>query len=88
MAATNEAVDAAEVTMLAMLFGSIALLCFFEFRSLTAVLCIIVPLTIVSVLCNALMATLGIGLKVSTLPVVALSGSGSGWIMVSTSTNA
>jgi hypothetical protein len=72
MAATNEAVDAAEVTMLAMLFGSIALLCFFEFRSITAVLCIIVPLTIVSVLCNALMATLGIGLKVSTLPVVAL----------------
>jgi hypothetical protein len=35
-------------------------------------LCIIVPLSIVSVLCNALMVLLGIGLKVNTLPVAAL----------------
>jgi len=72
MAATNEAVDAAEVTMLVLLFGSIGLLCFIEFRSLTAVLCIILPLAVVSVLCNAFMALLGIVLQVSTLPVVAL----------------
>jgi predicted RND superfamily exporter protein len=31
-----------------------------------------VPLTIVSIFCNALMAVLGIGLKVATLPVIAL----------------
>ncbi len=37
-----------------------------------ATLCILVPLAIVSVLCEALMPTLGIGLKVSTLPVIAL----------------
>ena len=72
MAATNEAVDEAEVVMLILLFASISLLCFAEFRSVAAVLCIVVPLAIVAVLCNALMATLGIGLKVSTLPVVAL----------------
>ena len=72
MAATNEAVDAAEVVMLVLLFASISLLCYAEFRSVAAVLCIVVPLAIVAVLCNALMATLGIGLKVSTLPVVAL----------------
>ncbi|MDP3031852.1 MAG: MMPL family transporter [Rhodocyclaceae bacterium] len=72
MAATNEAVDAAEVTMLLLLFGSISLLCFLEFRSWQATLCIVLPLTIVAVLCNALMALLGIGLKVSTLPVIAL----------------
>ena len=72
MAATNEAVEASEITMLLMLFGTISLLCFLEFRSVKAVLCIIVPLAIVSVMCNALMAWLGIGLKVSTLPVVAL----------------
>ena len=30
------------------------------------------PLTMVSIFCNALMAVLGIGLKVATLPVVAL----------------
>lgn len=72
MAATNEAVDAAEVTMLASIFGSIILLCWLTFRSWQAVLCIVVPLALVSILCNALMATLGIGLKVSTLPVIAL----------------
>jgi len=36
------------------------------------VLCIVVPLTLVSILCNALMAMLDIGLKVATLPVIAL----------------
>jgi len=72
MAATNEAVENAEVSMLLSIFGAIALLCLVTFRSWQAVLCIIVPLTIVSILCNALMATLGIGLKVSTLPVIAL----------------
>ncbi|HSV83586.1 MAG TPA: MMPL family transporter [Ramlibacter sp.] len=72
MAATNEAVERAEVAMLVSIFGAIALLCWLTFRSLTAVLCIVVPLAIVSILCNALMATLGIGLKVATLPVIAL----------------
>jgi predicted RND superfamily exporter protein len=71
-AATNEAVDQAEVQMLAAIFSAIAVLCWFTFRSWRAVLCIIVPLTLVSILCNALMAALGIGLKVATLPVIAL----------------
>ncbi|HXF67539.1 MAG TPA: MMPL family transporter [Burkholderiales bacterium] len=72
MAATNEAVDAAEATMLLSLFGAIVLLCWITFRQWQAVLCIAVPLTLVSILCNAVMAVLGIGLKVSTLPVIAL----------------
>lgn len=72
MAASNEAVDRAEVMMLGALFGSVALFCWLTFRSLRAVLCILVPLAIVAILCNALMALLGIGLKVATLPVVAL----------------
>jgi predicted RND superfamily exporter protein len=72
MAATNEAVEEAEVAMLLAIFGAITLLCLLTFRSWRAVLCIIVPLTLVSVLCNALMARLGIGLKVSTLPVITL----------------
>ncbi|MBP6394407.1 MAG: MMPL family transporter, partial [Rhodoferax sp.] len=61
-----------EVQMLAAIFGAITLLCWVTFRSWRAVLCIIVPLTLVSILCNALMATLGIGLKVATLPVIAM----------------
>ncbi|SER22277.1 hypothetical protein SAMN04488038_12217 [Solimonas aquatica] len=72
MAATNEAVEAAEAKMLAAIFGALTLLCLITFRSWKAVLCVIIPLTLVSILCNALMAVLGIGLKVATLPVVAL----------------
>ncbi len=71
-AATNDAVEHAEVQMLAAIFGAITLLCWLTFRSWRAVLCIIVPLTLVSILCNALMALLGIGLKVATLPVIAM----------------
>ena len=70
--ATNDAVEHAEVQMLASIFGAITLLCWLTFRSWRAVLCIIVPLTLVSILCNALMALLGIGLKVATLPVIAM----------------
>jgi len=72
MAATNEAVEQAEFTMLLSIFGSIILLCLITFRSWRATLCIVVPLALVSILCNALMAILGIGIKVSTLPVIAL----------------
>ena len=71
-AATNEAVETAEVQMLSAIFGAITLLCWITFRSWKGVLCVIIPLTLVTILCNALMALLGIGLKVSTLPVIAL----------------
>jgi predicted RND superfamily exporter protein len=68
----QRAVEHAEVQMLGSIFGAITLLCWLTFRSWRAVLCIVVPLAIVSILCNALMAMLGVGLKVPTLPVVAL----------------
>lgn len=71
-AATNEAVETAEVQMIASIFGAITLLCWLTFRSWRGVLCVIVPLMLVTILCNALMALLGIGLKVATLPVIAL----------------
>ena len=72
MAATNESVSSAEVTMLLALFGALVLFCLASFRSWIATICVMVPLMLVSVMCNALMATLDIGLKVATLPVVAL----------------
>jgi predicted RND superfamily exporter protein len=72
MAATNEAVDAARWDMNFAIFGALLLMCLVTFRSLRATLCILIPLAIVSVLCEALMPMLGIGLKVSTLPVIAL----------------
>lgn len=70
--ASNEAVKKAEVQMHGALLASVALFCWMTFRSFRAVLCIIMPLAVVATFCNALMASLGIGLKVSTLPVLAL----------------
>ena len=72
MEATNEAVEEADKHELAAIFGAITLMCLLTFRSFGATLCIILPLALVSLLNNALMASLSIGLKVSTLPVVAL----------------
>jgi hypothetical protein len=72
MAATNEAVSAAQFPILVYVFGAVIVLCLLTFRSLRGTLCIVVPLALVSLLAYALMAWLQIGLKVSTLPVVAL----------------
>ncbi len=71
-AATNEAVNKARYEMHAAIFGALLIMCMITFRSLRATLCILIPLAIVSILCEALMPALGIGLKVSTLPVIAL----------------
>jgi uncharacterized protein len=48
------------------------MLCFITFRSWRAVVVALVPLLITSALCEALMVALGIGVKVATLPVIAL----------------
>ena len=72
MAATNEDIAAAEKPMLALVFASIIILCLVTYRSLLGTLCIVLPLVVVSTMAEALMAVYGIGLKVNTLPVVAL----------------
>jgi hypothetical protein len=72
MAATNEAVHAADKWVNLALFLSVGILCLMTFRSFRLTLCVIIPLALVTVLCNAVMAMLDIGLKVNTLPVVAL----------------
>ena len=72
MAATNEVVQAAQVQMLLWIYAAIVTLCLITFRSWRATLCIVMPLGVVSVLAYAVMSLLDIGLKVSTLPVVAL----------------
>ncbi|WP_018981755.1 efflux RND transporter permease subunit [Salinimonas chungwhensis] len=72
MAATNEAVKNAQIPMMAYVFGAVILLCLLSFRSLRATLSVVLPLYVVSVLAQALMTFLEIGLTVSTLPVIAL----------------
>ncbi len=72
MASTNDVVKGAQMPMLIMVYGAIILLCLITFRSITGTIAIVMPLALVSLLAYALMAYLGIGLKVNTLPVVAL----------------
>ncbi len=72
MAATNEVVVAAQFPMVMWLYVAIVVLCLISFRSWRATLCVVLPLIIVSDLAYALMVFLEIGLKTSTLPVVAL----------------
>lgn len=71
-AATNIVIKQSERLMLALVYGIVALLVLWEFKSWRVTVCIMVPLYITSVLCEGLMAQLGLGVKVATLPVIAL----------------
>lgn len=71
-AATNISVEKANRTMLLLVYATVVALCFITFRSWRAVVVAVVPLVITSILCEALMVLLGIGVKVATLPVTAL----------------
>jgi predicted RND superfamily exporter protein len=77
MAATNEEVKAKEYPILGWVFAAVILMCLLTFRSLLGTVLVFLPLALVSILVYAVMAMVGIGLKVSTLPMVAL-GAGIG----------
>jgi len=77
MAATNEEVKAKEYPILGWVFAAVILMCLLTFRSLLGTMLVFLPLALVSVLVYAVMAIVGIGLKVNTLPMVAL-GAGIG----------
>lgn len=71
-AATNIVVKKANLEMLTWVYGAVIALCLVTFRSWRATICVVVPLVVTSILCEALMVTMGIGVKVATLPVIAL----------------
>ena len=71
-AATNIVVKKAWTEMLIYVYLAVIALCFITFRNWRAVVVAIVPLILTSILCEALMVMLGIGVKVATLPVIAL----------------
>jgi predicted RND superfamily exporter protein len=71
-AATNIVVQQAMRDMLLWVYGAVLVLCWFTFRSWRAVVAAVLPLMLTSVLCEALMVWLGMGVKVATLPVIAL----------------
>jgi uncharacterized protein len=71
-AATNSVVKAAWRQMLFLVYAAVALLCLITFRSWRAVVVAVLPLVLTSLLAEALMVALGLGVKVATLPVIAL----------------
>ena len=71
-AATNDVISASETMMLIAVYSAVIIMCLITFRSVAATICVILPLVLTSVLGNALMAWMGIGVKVATLPVIAL----------------
>ncbi|MEP6506432.1 MAG: MMPL family transporter, partial [Betaproteobacteria bacterium] len=71
-AATNIVVKKAMHEMLMWVYGAVTLLCWVTFRSWRGVLVAMLPLVLTSILCEALMVGLGMGVKVATLPVIAL----------------
>ena len=77
MAAQNEEVKAKEFVILGWVFAAVTIMCLVNFRSVIGTIMVIVPLLLVSILVYAVMAFVGIGLKVNTLPMVAL-GAGIG----------
>jgi predicted RND superfamily exporter protein len=71
-AATNLVVARASHLMLIEVYATVILLCLITFRTWRAVLAAILPLVLTSILAQALMVEIGIGIKVATLPVTAL----------------
>ena len=71
-AATNNVIKVSKPLMLGLEYVIVALLVLWEFKSWRVTVCIMIPLYITSVLCEGLMGMLGLGVKVATLPVIAL----------------
>ncbi|VVQ15426.1 efflux RND transporter permease subunit [Pseudomonas fluorescens] len=73
MAATNEVVADSESLVNLAVFATVAVLCLITFRSVRITICVVLPVALVTLLCNAIMAMMGIGVKVNTLPVIAIA---------------
>ncbi len=71
-AATNIEVERGIFLMYLAVYGATALLCLLTFRSVRATIVAMIPLVMTTIICKALMVWMGIGLKVATLPVIAV----------------
>jgi uncharacterized protein len=73
MAATNEEVARNEIPVVGWVYVVILVFLWLSFRTFSGVICVIVPLSLVTLLGYGLMVVLDIGQKVATLPVLALA---------------
>ena len=72
MAATNDVIADKEKEIVLWVYAVLVVVIFLFFWSTAAVACAVLPLALTSMLTYAFMAEVGIGLKVATLPIVAL----------------
>ncbi|MDN5937723.1 MAG: MMPL family transporter [Salinisphaera sp.] len=73
MAATNQVVEAQELDIVLWVYAVILVILWISFFTVSGVLCVILPLSLVSISAYGVMAYLGIGMTVATLPVIALA---------------
>ncbi len=73
MAATNEVVEHLEKLVLLYVYIAIVICVYLSFFEWISIVSIMLPLALVSWMAYAVMAMLGIGMKVATLPIVALA---------------
>ena len=73
MAATNEVVEDKEIEIVMWVYVVVLAFLWLSFRTISGVLCVAIPLSLVSISAYGVMASLGIGMKVATLPVIALA---------------
>ena len=71
-AATNMVIKTSEKQMLILVFVIISAVVLWEFKSLKITFALMAPLYLSTVLCEAVMAQMGLGVKIATLPVIAL----------------
>jgi predicted RND superfamily exporter protein len=73
IAASNQVIEAKELPILLWVYAAIGACVWLSFRTLASLICVLVPLIIVSWLAYAVMVIIGIGLTVATLPVAAFA---------------
>ncbi|WP_439813625.1 efflux RND transporter permease subunit [Zavarzinia sp. CC-PAN008] len=73
MAATNQVVKASELPMLLYVYGVVIALVLMTYREWRGSLCCVLPLILSTIIGNMFLTLMGIGLKVATLPVLAIA---------------
>lgn len=73
MAATNDVIDGSEFMVMFWVYAAIIVLVYLSFRSVSALICIVAPLALVTALSYTVMAIADIGLKTATLPIQAIA---------------
>ncbi len=73
VSATNQVVEHSEIPMLLYVYGVVMVLVIFVYREWRGAICCVVPLILSTIIGNWFLTGAGIGLKISTLPVLAIA---------------